>query len=437
MTVARLLSLVAKSARARWHNLALTACVLTLATASTSALLGLAVGSPELAGRASLAFGPNLIIEPKAAVGGQAAGGLLEFGGAAVSTLPEASLLRLSAIRHAGRLTAVAPILEGAVASGPAMPGHTMPQVVPVVGVWFTDHGQEVGLPSAATSAEGVFTWWQVEGAWPGSGQGGAQALVGRRAAEALMVSVGSTLSLEAADGRTTMAFVVSGLVSSGDSDEDRVVVELAAAQALLGQAGRMSKVLVAAAVVPDDDLARKDPDTMSDREYERWYCTPYLGAVARQLGEAVSGAEARPVRQVTGLNAQVHGRLSAFSLAMVAVVGAASAAAVGAATAARQLDRARDFALFEALGATRAFASRMTLAENLLAAAGGGAAGAALGVFLGAAVTELAFGVALPPSAPALGAALLLALACAAGGTRVALWLLSRRSLSLVLGGS
>ncbi|HKZ59386.1 MAG TPA: hypothetical protein VJ547_06005, partial [Candidatus Thermoplasmatota archaeon] len=60
-----------------------------------------------------------------------------------------------------------------------------------------------------------------------------------------------------------------------------------------------------------------------------------------------------------------------------------------------------------------------------------------ALGVFLGAAVTELAFGVALPPSALALGAALLLALACAAGGTRVALWLLSRRSLSLVLGGS
>jgi putative ABC transport system permease protein len=136
-------------------------------------------------------------------------------------------------------------------------------------------------------------------------------------------------------------------------------------------------------------------------------------------------------------VNAEVHARLSAFALAMVVVVGAASAAAVGAATAARQLDRARDFALFEALGATRAFASRLTLTENLLAAGAGGAAGVVLGLALGASVTQLAFGVALPPSPLALAAAVLLAVACAGGGTRVALHLLSRRSLSSVLGGS
>ncbi len=435
--MARLLQLVAKSARARWHNLLLTACVLALATASTSALLGLAVGSSELSGRASLAFGPNLVVEPKLADGGAGAGGLLDLGAAAATTLPESALTRLSTIRHAGRLTAVEPVLEGAVSSAAAMAGHAMPAVVPVVGVWFTDNSQAIGLPGAATIAERVFTWWHVEGAWPGSLQGGAQALVGRRAAEALMVSVGSTLSLEAADGRTAVTFVVSGLLTSGDAEEDRVIIDLSAAQAVLGQPGRLSRVLVAAAVVPDDDLARMEPDTMSDREYEQWYCTPYLGAVARQLSEAVSGSEARPVRQVAAVNAEVHARLSAFALAMVVVVGAASAAAVGAATAARQLDRARDFALFEALGATRAFASRLTLTENLLAAGAGGAAGVVLGLALGASVTQLAFGVALPPSPLALAAAVLLAVACAGGGTRVALHLLSRRSLSSVLGGS
>lgn len=435
--MARLLQLVWKSARARWHNLVLTALVLTLATASTSALLGLAIGSSELSGRASLAFGPNLAVEPALAARGQGAGGLLDVGGAAATTLPDSSLLRLSTIRHAGRISAVEPVLEGAVLGGAPMAGHTMRSIVPVVGVWFTDKGQEIGLPGAATSAERVFTWWHVEGAWPGATGGGAEALVGRRAARSLMVVVGSTLSLEAADGRTTLSFAVSGLLASGDSEEDRVIVDLGAAQVLLAQPGRLSRVLVAAAVVPDDDLARADPDKMSDREYERWYCTPYLGAVARQLSEAVSGGEARPVRQVVGLNAQVHDRLSAFALAMVVVVGAASAASVGAATAARQLDRARDFALFEALGATRAFASRLTLAENLIAALAGGACGVVLGFVLGGAVTQMAYGVALPPSPGAIVAALLLASACAGGGTRVAQRLLSRRSLSGVLGGS
>jgi hypothetical protein len=80
--------------------------------------------------------------------------------------------------------------------------------------------------------------WWRVEGGWIGGRTELDEAVVGTSLARQLRLSVGARLALTVT-GRTR-AFRVVGILSSGGSEDEQVVVTLRAAQELAGRAGRL-----------------------------------------------------------------------------------------------------------------------------------------------------------------------------------------------------
>jgi putative ABC transport system permease protein len=204
------------------------------------------------------------------------------------------------------------------------------------------------------------------------------------------------------------------------------VLVQLEEAQALLGAPDRISRALVSAVTVPLDAFGRRDPAGMSRREFERWFCTPYVTSVARQVEEAIPGSRARPVWSVAEAEGRVLARLDALVAILAGLTLAAAALAVASTFAARVMGRRAEIALMRACGASAVQIAALLGAEVAALGAAGGLLGAALAAALVAGLGRAVFGAALAPTAAllplALGGSLLVAAAGAVWPVRSAL---------------
>ena len=155
------------------------------------------------------------------------------------------------------------------------------------------------------------------------------------------------------------------------------MLVDLGVAQALLGRPGQVSRVLVSAVTVPLDAFGRRDPGGMSRREFEKWFCTPYVTSVANQVEEAIPGSRARPVWSLAEAEARVLSRLGVLMAILAGLSLAAAALAVASTFAARVIGRRTEIALMRATGASAGQVVLLLGTEVLALGAVGGVLGA------------------------------------------------------------
>ncbi|HSN91502.1 MAG TPA: ABC transporter permease [Anaeromyxobacteraceae bacterium] len=395
-------------------RLALVALATAMGAGIAAALLSVASQVEGRLARELRGFGANVVVEPRAAAAPSGAA-------APAGALAEADLARILTIFWRHNVVGIAPSLTApATATGPAGSERAL-----LAGVWF-----DRTLPRAEGGAlrAGVvplFPFWRLEGRWPASGEAGS-AVVGRALADRIGARPGGRISVALPSARADLA--VAGLLESGGFEEEQVLVDLAAAQALLGRPGQVSRALVSAVTVPLDAFGRRDPGGMTRREFEKWFCTPYVTSVARQVEEAVPGSRARPVWSLAEAEARVLSRLDVLMALLAALALGAAALAVASTFAARVMGRRAEIALMRATGASALDVALLLGTEVAALATAGGLVGAGLAAAavrgLGAAV----FGSPMEPDAALLPLALAGSLAVAALG---AVWPV-RRALAI-----
>src|SRR5512145_2096319 len=134
----------------------------------------------------------------------------------------------------------------------------------------------------------------------------------------------------------------------------------------------------------------------MTPREYEKWFCTPYVTSVARQVEEAIPGSRARPVWSLAEAEARVLSRLDVLMTLLAVLALVAAALAVASTFAARVMGRRTEIALLRATGAGAAQIALHLGAEIALLAAAGGLVGAGLAALLVRALGLAVFGAPL-----------------------------------------
>jgi putative ABC transport system permease protein len=180
----------------------------------------------------------------------------------------------------------------------------------------------------------------------------------------------------------------------------------------------------VSALTVPEDEFAKRDPDTMNPTDYDRWFCTPYISSIAFQIKQTLPGAEVRVVRQVAETEGRVLNRLSALLWLVSVTALLAAALVIGSASATTVLERRREIGLMKALGAGRRSIVGLFVAEQVIVALCGGTAGYLAGVGLGYVVGKVVFGVPATGRLVLLPVVMALALAVTLAGS---LWPLGR----------
>ncbi len=318
----------------------------------------------------------------------------------------------LAAVRHIfwrNNVVALAPGLELRVRFAAAG------EVAPLVGTWFDvdlGDGWRTGLPRVRPTLE-------IAGRWPRDGAD--EIALGRRLAAALGSAAGERVTVELGERRRELAVV--GVVTSGGDEEERGWAPLAVVEGLAGRppadgpvpGGPVTRAEVFALTNPESGN-RRDPATMTQEQYDLWYCTAYPSSVAHQIGEAVPGARAEVVHGVTRATAQLLGRLRGVLLAVAALSLLGAALGVTAVMTATVLERRLEAGLMVALGAETGRVAAFFLVEAALLGTAGGLVGGAAGLAGGVLLGRLVFGVAVPwspvllPVAVAAGVAIALA---------------------------
>jgi putative ABC transport system permease protein len=415
--------------RRRMFMVALT---VALGTSLTTAMLNVMLDVGDKVNRELKAYGANITVIPKEASVLRDLYGIEAGPGAASQYLAEADLGKIKTIFWAHNIVTFAPFLETKAVLGPGNSEVTL------VGTWFD---RSLELPTgeiAETGIKPLKSWWQVEGSWveDTDPQG---AMIGSLLARKLAIQTGDDLEIHLAKGEQKEKLKVRGIVSSGGPEDEQIFVPLMVAQKAANLEGKVGKIEVSAITTPENELARRaahNPKSLSLKEWETWYCTAYVSAIAYQLEEAVSGSRAKPIRQVAESEGVILQKTQLLMLLITVLSLIGSALGISNLLIAGVMERSKEIGLLKALGATDAAILWQNLAEAVVTGIAGGACGYFAGLGFAQMIGRSVFGSAVAVNAMVIPLVIILViLVILAGSLPAVRMLLSLRPAEVLHG--
>jgi putative ABC transport system permease protein len=409
------LRLVADSFGRRPRHKLLTGAALALGMGVATAALSVALDVGDRLAKEFRSLGANLLVTP------QADSLPLEIGGVdyrpvnAGAYLPETDLPKLKTIFWHNNVMAFAPILEDRATVFVDVPSADLnslrsydalhPAELPPISIIGTWAQHKVLLSDGSTFVTGIDKinpWWQVDGRW--FSETSSECLVGQALARRMGLRIGQRIFLGGSGPHVILRsalpeFLVTGILTTGSSEDHAVILPLAAVQQLSERTGQYRKLYVSALTKPEDAFARRDPKSMTPAEYDRWFCTPYISSIAFQIQQELPGTDVRVIRRVAEGEGQILTRVQMLLWLVTGAALLAAALAVGASSAASVIERRVEIGLMKALGAGSGMVGFLLAAEQLLLAFVGGGIGYALGIVLARLVGQKIFGVAPEPT--------------------------------------
>ena len=407
------LRLVADSFTRRPKRKMLTLAALALGMAVATAALSVSLDVGDRLAQEFRSLGANLLVTPEADSLPLEIGGVDYRPANAGAYLPEADLGKLKTIFWRFNIKAFAPILEVQVKANsfggdslvvpPPGPAYT------VIGTWVK---HEVKIPDGTTYVTGIEKtnpWWQLkEGRWFAEGKN--ECVIGKNLAAAMgtrlgelpgsggvvakdKLKPGSTLFTYTLNGHLGPKLHVVGILDTGGPEDNSIVVPLDIAQSLADKPGQYRRLYVSALTKPEDAFGRKDPKTMTPAEFDRWYCSPYISAIALQINQGLKGTDVRVIRRVAEGEGTILTRVRTLLWLVTFAALLAAALAVGASAAASVIERRTEIGLMKALGAGSGLVGVLLAAEQLLVAFVGGGIGYAVGILLARLLGQKLFG--------------------------------------------
>lgn len=370
--------LVYESFRRQTRRKLLMAVAITLGAAVSTAMIAIAIDIGDKISHELRSYGANLVVTPADDSMDVQIGSvnLKPSGGA---TLSEADLPKIKGIFWRNNIIGFTPELSVNVKVGGS--DATM------VGTYFAKT-LNFGKQEFTTGARKTFPWWKVEGTWPADDS--EQVLVGEKLAGEQRLEPGGKIQIS---GST---YPVSGVVSTGGVEDEQIIAPLNLAQTIAKQPAAVGKIFVSAVTKPEDAFARRNPDSLTPADRDRWYCSPYPQSIAYQLQEVIPHSHAEQIRQVAQNEGNVLSRIEGVMLLITLAALFTSGLAVSAAMATAMFERRQEIGLMKALGAGQFTLSAIFVTESVLLACAGGLVGFAGGSLLARTLGQTIFGSAI-----------------------------------------
>jgi putative ABC transport system permease protein len=362
--------LVYESFRRQKRRKLLAGAAITLGVTVATAMIAVATDIGDKINRELRTIGANLLVTPQEDTLDVEIGGVNLKPPSDGAFLNEADLPKIKGTFWHNNITGFSPMLPVNVTLERG--GET--ENLTLLGTYFAKQ-ISFGKEEFRTGVRSTHPWWRVSGAWPDDSS--HDVLLGERLAAQLSAKPGDEVTVSGRQLR------VSGILSTGSSEDSQVVAPIALAQEILGKPGAVRRVYVSALTKPEDALARRDPKSMSGPVYDRWYCSPYPQSIAFQLQEAIPHSHAEQIRQVAQNEGAVLTRIEGLIFLITLAALFASALAVSAAMATAIFERRAEVGLMKALGAGRLAVASVFFAEATILALIGGLLGFAAGGFL------------------------------------------------------
>ena len=408
---------VSQSIRRSPRRKAMTVAAVAMGTAVATAMLGVMLDIGDRVNRELRSLGANLLVTPKAHSLPVEIGGISYRPVSRADYIPEDQVIKIKSTFWQLNITGFAPALKAST----MLDGRN----VPIEGVWFRRRLRGADGSMLEAGLRTVNGEWNVDGRWIDDrdrDDSALDAMAGGAVARRLGLKPGSPLQLFG------QAFTVAGIITTGGDEEDRIFIRLEVLQRLVNRPGQVDAVQVGALTKPEDEFARKDPAKMTPKEYDRWYCTPYISSIAHQIEEALPMAVARPIWRVADNEGKVLGKIRGLMLLITLAALASAGLTVWSVMATTVLERRGEIAIMQATGATNGLVAALFSTEVALEGAAGGLIGSWVGLLMAGWVGRAVFQTSLEIPAMlgpvVVGAAVIASVAGAAPPLRRALLL-------------
>lgn len=311
----------------------------------------------------------------------------------AASYLREEDLGKIKTIFWAFNIVDFTPLLDTTV---------TLPDGTPVklAGTWFNHH---LSLPTGEELDAGVVgmrSWWDITaGKWLDEKDANAdgEMMAGAVLADQQGWSVGDTVTIKA--GQHEKELVIAGIYDAGGDEDQQIFATLDCVQGLTDREGRVASIEVSAITTPDNELAKraaKNPQALSSRDYETWYCTAYVSAICYQIQEAIPNSLATAVRQVAEGEGAILEKTQLLMILITALSLVGSALGISNLVTASVMERAQEIGLLKAIGAKDRSITGVIIVEILITALIGGVIGYFMGFGFAQLIGQSVFGSAV-----------------------------------------
>jgi putative ABC transport system permease protein len=313
------------------------------------------------------AYGPNVILAPAETSGAKFEND--SGAGPLAGVMDEAATSRLAPILARTQGAAAVPVLYAVAELKRLPPDPRLPEFQNLVAVG-TDF----------SALRRLYPSWRITGSEAGGKDSGA--VIGARVAGVLHLRPGDSFRLQTpgtpqdSEAQANGHWTVSGVVSSGSSEDDQVFIPLASLQKLAGLEGKISLIQLS---LPGDAA-----------EIER---------VEANFGSAAPGIEAHPVRQIVYSSGKVLGTIRWLTISLTALIVIIIALSVTATMTAIVLERRKDVAVMKALGASDRLVMELFLSEGASLGLLGAVIGFVMGVILARGMAARLFAVGLSPA--------------------------------------
>ncbi len=357
--------------------------------AVATATLTIALEAGDRLAREFRSLGANLIVAPQSDTLPVEIGGVDYRPVDEGAYLREADLGKLKTIFWRHNIVGFTPFLDAPAFIGD-LPANVSPRDaasarnVTVIGTWYQ---HAVSVPDGTEFTTGLSAThpsWQIQGSW--FQDGAKQCVIGASLAAKYpkQFAIGRTVGIsENPTSEPAYSLTVTGIVSTGEAEDNAILVPLRIAQQISNHPGEFRQLFVSALTKPADAFSERDPSTMTPAEHDRWYCTPYISSISAQIEQVLPGTNVHAIRRVAETEGRVLSRVSTLLWIVTLAALIAAGLAVAATSATTVLERRSEVGIMKAIGATNAMVIGLFLAEQLMLAIVGGLLGYAIGTGL------------------------------------------------------
>ncbi|EAH8791019.1 ABC transporter permease [Campylobacter jejuni] len=336
-----------------------------LATLLLSTMLNITLSIGDEVTKQLKSYGSNILVLPKSSSLSIEIGNELYEPLKNKNYLEEKNLYMIKDIYWRNNITALAPFLEGKIAI------ENSQQKALIYGTYFQKAIKIKDDDDFITGIKSLYPYLAVQGEWAKDDSN--EIMLGEDFAKNNKLKLGDTIKLIGENNQSKEAKIVGILLHANPKMSNKIITPLNLAQDLLNKQGLYSSAEVRAFTIPESALSEKvrrmGEEKLDQLEYDKWYCSAYVGSIASQISDGLPGADAKALNAISDAQSLVVKKIQSLMGITCIICLIVASIAISSLMSSEIHRRKKEIGLLKVLGANTFQIYLIFASENLIVA--------------------------------------------------------------------